>query len=55
MTKLLKEPYPGISEEERKTMFTELSYDLRENKKTGDFYAVKKRQKKQTKKQKTRR
>ena len=52
MAKVSKKPAPGVSEEERKRILAKLDYDLRENKKTGDFYTVKKRQTKKVKREK---
>ena len=54
MAKVSKKPAPGVSEEERKRILAKLGYGLRENKRTGDLCAVKKRQTKKAKKQKAR-
>ena len=48
MVKISKKPYPGISKKERKTRLAKTGYDLRRNKRTGEFYAVKKEQVKKT-------
>lgn len=52
MAKISKKPAHGISKEERKMKLAGLGYNLRRNKQTGEFYTVKKRQVKKTKKQK---
>lgn len=49
MAKISKKPAPGTSKEERKTRLAEAGYDLRRNKRTEEFYAVKKRQVKKNK------
>jgi len=54
MAKVSKKSAPGVSEEKRKRILAKLGYDLRENKRTGDLCAVKKRQTKKAKKQKAR-
>ena len=50
MAKVSKKSAPGVSEEKRKRILAKLGYDLRENKRTGDLCAVKKRQTKKAKK-----
>ena len=54
MAKVSKKPALGVSEEERKRILAKLGYGLKENKRTGDLCAVKKRQTKKAKKQKAR-
>lgn len=49
MAKISEKPALGISEENRKERFAEVSYDLRKNSQTGGFHIVKKRQAKKTK------
>lgn len=45
MAKISKEPYPGISEEERKTILAKEGQDLRRHRQSGGFYTVKKTKK----------
>jgi len=42
MAKISKEPVRGVSEEERKEKLAKIGYGLKENKKTGKLYLVKK-------------
>ena len=49
MTKISKKLVSGTSKEERKTRLAEAGYDLRSNKRTGEFYTAKKRQAKKLK------
>jgi len=45
MVEMSKKPHHSSSEEERKKMFENLDYSLRENKRTGKLFPVKKKQK----------
>jgi hypothetical protein len=42
MAKISKEPYPSISEKERKTIFAKGGQGLRKHRQSGGFYTVKK-------------
>ena len=50
MTKISKEPWPGISEKEREANLAKVGFSLRKDKRTGGFYTVKKKQAKNSKK-----